>query len=96
MHAERYRERVNLLVAPCVSPWAYEVIQRWNWKAIDPNRSFVANSPCAESAALMELVRGKCARVHGGLVAVVVGVPAGCPFGFAHRLFGVHVRPRRP
>lgn len=63
-HAERYRERVNLLVAPCVSPWAYEVIHRWNWKAIDPNRSFVANSPCAESAALMELVRGKSFVMH--------------------------------
>jgi hypothetical protein len=32
--------RVNLLVVPCVSPWAYERIHRWNPNAIDPNRSF--------------------------------------------------------
>lgn len=54
--APRYQERFNLLVAPCVSPWAYEVINRWNPEAIDPNRSFVSNSPSEESAALMRLV----------------------------------------
>src|SRR5690606_21999250 len=48
--------RVNLLVAPCVSPWAYERIHRWNPDAIDPNRSFHAGSPAGESAALMRLV----------------------------------------
>lgn len=51
--AAEYRDRAHLLVAPCVSPWAYEVIHRWNPSAIDPNRSFVADSPCLESAALM-------------------------------------------
>ena len=40
-HAADYAGRVNLLVAPCVSPWAYERIHRWNPEAIDPNRSFV-------------------------------------------------------
>ncbi|MCK5942914.1 MAG: M14 family metallocarboxypeptidase, partial [Planctomycetes bacterium] len=58
-HAHGYLDRINLLIAPCVSPWAYEVIHRWNCKAIDPNRSFVPDSPCAESAALMQMVRGK-------------------------------------
>ena len=48
--------RANLLVMPCVSPWAYERIQRWNFDAIDPNRSFRADSPAQESAALMRLV----------------------------------------
>jgi hypothetical protein len=56
-HAADYADRINLLVAPCVSPWAYEVIHRWNAKAIDPNRSFVPDSPCGESAALMELLQ---------------------------------------
>lgn len=51
-----YVDRVNLLVAPCVSPWGYEVINRWNPKALDPNRSFRANSPSEEAAALMALV----------------------------------------
>ena len=54
--AARYAGRVNLLVVPCVSPWAYERIHRWNMHAIDPNRSFRADSPAPESAALMELV----------------------------------------
>ena len=55
-HAESYAGRVNLLVVPCVSPWAYERIQRWNFDAIDPNRSFCLASPAQESAALMRLV----------------------------------------
>lgn len=52
----RYSERANLVIAPCVSPWAYERIQRWNAHAIDPNRSFRDDSPAEESAALMRLV----------------------------------------
>ncbi|WP_031370033.1 M14 family metallopeptidase [Lysobacter antibioticus] len=55
-HAADYAGRVNLLVAPCISPWAYERIHRWNADAIDPNRSFRENSPAEESAALMRLV----------------------------------------
>ncbi|HAU17821.1 MAG TPA: peptidase, partial [Marinobacter adhaerens] len=55
-HAADYAGRVNLLVAPCVSPWAYERIHRWNRNAIDPNRSFHDDSPAEESAALMRLV----------------------------------------
>lgn len=54
--AAEYAGMVNLLVAPCVSPWGYERIQRWNAAAIDPNRSFRENSPAQESAALMRLV----------------------------------------
>jgi hypothetical protein len=55
-HAATYAGRINLLVAPCVSPWAYEVIHRWNTHAIDPNRSFRDGSPAQESSALMRLV----------------------------------------
>ena len=54
--AEHYAGRVNLLIAPCISPWAYECVQRWNANALDPNRSFYANSPAEESAAAMRLV----------------------------------------
>jgi hypothetical protein len=54
--AADYAERINLLVAPCVSPWAYERINRWNAHAVDPNRSFREESPAAESAALLRLV----------------------------------------
>ena len=55
-HAAAYEGRANLLVVPCVSPWAYERIHRWNPDAIDPNRSFRAHSPAQESAALMDLL----------------------------------------
>lgn len=55
-HAEDYAGRIDLIVAPCVSPWAYERIHRWNANAIDPNRSFREDSPAEESAALMRLV----------------------------------------
>jgi Succinylglutamate desuccinylase / Aspartoacylase family len=55
-HAAGYEGRANLIVVPCVSPWAYERIHRWNAQALDPNRSFRENSPAQESAALMELV----------------------------------------
>ena len=55
-HASRYAGRVNLIVVPCISPWAYERIHRWNPDAVDPNRSFRADSPAQESAALMRLI----------------------------------------
>jgi hypothetical protein len=55
-HAAAFADRINLLVVPCVSPWAYERIHRWNFDAIDPNRSFQDASPALESAALMRLV----------------------------------------
>jgi hypothetical protein len=54
--AEGYADRIDFLVAPCVSPWGYERIHRWNPHAIDPNRSFRENSPAEECAALMRLI----------------------------------------
>ncbi len=55
-HASDYAGRVNLLIVPCVSPWGYERIHRWNACALDPNRSFREGSPAQESAALMQLI----------------------------------------
>lgn len=55
--AQKYHQHFNLLIVPCVSPWAYQTINRWNPEAIDPNRSFYADSPAQESAALMKLVK---------------------------------------
>ena len=54
-HAAGYADRIDLLVAPCVSPWAYETIQRWNPHAVDPNRSFGTRA-AQEAAALLDLV----------------------------------------
>jgi len=55
-HASTYAGKANLLIVPCVSPWAYERIHRWNARAVDPNRSFHEDSPSQEAAALMILV----------------------------------------
>jgi hypothetical protein len=55
-HGDTFAGRVNVMIAPCVSPWAYERIHRWNRNAVDPNRSFRENSLAPESAALMQLV----------------------------------------
>jgi Protein of unknown function (DUF2817) len=55
-HARSYADKVNLLIAPCVSPWAYERVQRWNFDALDPNRNFREGSRVQESAALLRLV----------------------------------------
>ena len=56
--AADYVGRVNLVVAPCVSPWGYEHIHRWNPNAIDPNRSFVTDSPAEECRHLMGFLDG--------------------------------------
>ena len=54
-HLADYAGRANVLVLPCVSPWAYERIQRWNAEAVDPNRSF-GNGAAPESVAVTRLV----------------------------------------
>lgn len=54
---------VNLLLLPCISPWGYETINRWNPDALDPNRQFRQASPAAESALAMA-----CVAAHGGRV----------------------------
>mmetsp|Transcript_43955 Transcript_43955/g.70654 ORF Transcript_43955/g.70654 Transcript_43955/m.70654 type:complete len:265 (-) Transcript_43955:105-899(-) len=56
--AAEYAAHFNICVAPCISPWGYERIQRWNAMAVDPNRSFDKNGPppAEEAAALMALV----------------------------------------
>jgi len=55
--AADYAGKVNLLTVPCVSPWAYERINRWNYDAVDPNRNFRGDGPAREATALIELVR---------------------------------------
>ncbi|MCK7594061.1 M14 family metallopeptidase [Pseudomarimonas salicorniae] len=54
--AEGYAGKVNLLVVPCVSPWGYERIHRWNADAVDPNRSFREDGAAEEASALIRLV----------------------------------------
>ncbi|MFT5758135.1 MAG: hypothetical protein ACI9LM_002874 [Alteromonadaceae bacterium] len=54
--AKDYTNQFNILVMPCISPWGYETINRWNGKAIDPNRSFHKDSPAEESALVIEYI----------------------------------------
>ncbi len=54
--ALKYAKQFNIIVTPCISPWGYETINRWNYNAIDPNRSFYLNGPAQESAAVMQAV----------------------------------------
>jgi len=53
-HVERYLKDFNFFCAPCISPWAYETINRWNNLALDPNRSFYQNSPVEECRLFLE------------------------------------------
>ncbi|MBY6196091.1 M14 family metallocarboxypeptidase [Vibrio hangzhouensis] len=54
--ANDYSAEFNIVIVPCVSPWGYETINRWNPNAVDPNRSFYQDSPAEESANLMAFV----------------------------------------
>lgn len=47
-YVTNYAKDFNFVCAPCISPWAYETINRWNNLAIDPNRSFYQDSPSEE------------------------------------------------
>jgi hypothetical protein len=67
--ALRYCDKFNLVVAPCVSPWGYETINRWNPNAVDPNRSFYADSPAEESAGLMAMVASLKLNLNQSLIA---------------------------
>jgi hypothetical protein len=64
--AADYAGRINLLVAPCVSPWGYERIQRWNPDALDTNRAFRPGDTAEEAGALMRWIaaRGDTLLVH--------------------------------
>jgi hypothetical protein len=59
----RHAGTINLLVLPCISPWGYETVNRWNPDALDPNRQFKQASPAAESALAMACVVANCGRV---------------------------------
>lgn len=54
--ASHYERDFNFVCAPCISPWAYETINRWNKEAIDPNRSFRAESPAEECRLLLAAI----------------------------------------
>ena len=87
--AGEYADRFNVCVAPCVSPWGYERVQRWNAMAVDPNRSFdrSGSSPAAEeSKQLMAFVDSLTVGNDGWLMHIdlhettdTAGRRGGCP-----------------
>jgi len=51
---------VNVLVLPCVTPWAFETVNRWTPLAVDPNRSFNRDKPgCEEAGLAMACIRSQ-------------------------------------
>ena len=54
--AHEYTQHFNILVAPCISPWSYEHIQRWQEDLKDPNRSFKNGGETYQSKALIDYV----------------------------------------
>lgn len=52
--ASNYTDKFNIVIVPCISPWGYETINRWNPEAIDPNRSFNENGPSQECNLFMK------------------------------------------
>jgi hypothetical protein len=50
----KYLSHFQFVCAPCISPWGYETINRWNPHAIDPNRSFIKDSPSEECRFFLE------------------------------------------
>lgn len=55
--AKRFEEHFNFICAPCISPWAYETINRWNPDALDPNRNFFIGSPAKECSLLLNKLK---------------------------------------
>jgi len=51
-----YCEHFNFIVVPCISPWGYETINRWNPLTLDPNRSFYDDSPAPEASLVIAFI----------------------------------------
>lgn len=51
---QNYVQHFNVVCFPCVSPWGYETVNRWNPNAVDPNRSFRADSPAEECSLFLK------------------------------------------
>jgi hypothetical protein len=53
---QNYSKEFNIVCFPCISPWGYETINRWNPLALDPNRSFYPDSPSEECSNFLKAV----------------------------------------
>jgi hypothetical protein len=68
--AAKYAPAFNIVVCPCVSPWGYERVERWNSQCLDPNRSFGSDpaTHTQESAAVKGLLASLNAAGHVGWI----------------------------
>jgi len=62
-HFAALSAQANLLVLPCISPWGYETINRWNPDAVDPNRSFGDQGEAAEAQLAKAFIQQQCKTV---------------------------------
>ena len=56
-HAVRYATHFNFVVAPCVSPWSYETVNRLDPVMENPNRQFKDDSQAEESLFLVNYLK---------------------------------------
>lgn len=54
--AQSHSTEFNIVVLPCISPWSYETINRWNPEALDPNRHFGADGKALEAQLALHYV----------------------------------------
>ena len=62
--AQNFATHFNIVCFPCISPWGYETINRWNPLALDPNRSFRENSPAEECSNFLKTVTSLGVQIH--------------------------------
>jgi len=55
--APQFDGKFNFVCAPCISPWAYETVNRWNARAFDPNRWFRDESPVEECRLFLDAMK---------------------------------------
>lgn len=63
-HVSKYSNDFNFICAPCISPWGYETVNRWNNLAIDPNRSFYPDSPAEECKLFLNAISALNVNLH--------------------------------
>jgi hypothetical protein len=57
-HAVAYSEYFHFIVAPCISPWSFETINRLDPVMENPNREFKAEGKAEESVFFMQYLAG--------------------------------------
>ena len=53
----KYENDFNFVCTPCISPWGYETINRWNNLALDPNRNFYPDTPSEECKLFLAAIK---------------------------------------